>query len=180
MNIDEFKCEYLSKNQNKSLRSLLTNTYIKKNTDDSICVYFAENNTDTTTFGKESFTNFLFYLDNEAKTTNGIIITEKPLSPNVKKSILNLPAYNIQVFLDRELVYNPTKHFMVPEHYILSEIEVNNLLNNNQGLKLEQLPVILPNDPVVKFLGGKLEQVVRIKRYVILNNMLMYNVKNVG
>lgn len=170
-NLEQFINKYTPKNPNKSMRSLLTSVYVNNKTQQRLCVYFADINNDTTTFGKEYFVSFLLYLDTEAKTNNGIIITEKALSSNVKKSITQLPAYNIQVYLDTELSCNPTKHYLVPKQEIMSEEEVSIFLSNNKKIKLEQLPVILPSDPIVKFLGGKLGQVMRIHRYSMLNSM---------
>jgi DNA-directed RNA polymerase subunit H len=55
------------------------------------------------------------------------------------------------------------KHEMVPEHQIMSEEEVVELLATYH-VSLEQLPKIYHDDPVVEAIGGEIGDVVRIIR----------------
>ncbi|MBR9678008.1 MAG: DNA-directed RNA polymerase subunit H [Nanoarchaeota archaeon] len=52
---------------------------------------------------------------------------------------------------------------IVPEHRILSEEEKKQLLEK-YNITLFQLPRILPKDPIIKKIEGKLGDVVEIKR----------------
>lgn len=54
-------------------------------------------------------------------------------------------------------------HEFVPEHELLSEKEANTVLEK-LGLKRENLPKILSEDPQSKKLGAKPGQIVRIYR----------------
>jgi len=54
-------------------------------------------------------------------------------------------------------------HELVPKHEIMKKAEVEQLLKK-YGLSIEQLPKILEDDPVVKAIGAKKGQVLRIIR----------------
>jgi DNA-directed RNA polymerase I, II, and III subunit RPABC1 len=100
-----------------------------------------------------------------------IIITIKKPSSELKKQIGNIESkrlhanvknsIRIQVFLQNELIYNPSKHFLVPKHIILNEEEVNEL---TKRVNLQNLPLILSNDQQIKYLGGETGQVVKVIR----------------
>lgn len=55
------------------------------------------------------------------------------------------------------------RHELVPKHEICSKEEVEEILKKYNA-KLEQLPKILETDPVVKALGAKVGDVVKITR----------------
>lgn len=62
-----------------------------------------------------------------------------------------------------EKEYDVLKHELVPEHIILKEEERKALLVK-LNIKPEQLPKILTNDPVVKEIGAKEGDIIKIKR----------------
>ncbi len=55
------------------------------------------------------------------------------------------------------------KHEMVPEHVVMSEDEVQDLLTR-YNIELKQLPKILVTDPTCKEIGAKKDDVVKIIR----------------
>ncbi len=59
--------------------------------------------------------------------------------------------------------FDITKHILVPEHRIISKIEVEKLLKV-YNISLHQLPLIKEKDPVVQAIGGKTGDVIRIIR----------------
>jgi DNA-directed RNA polymerase subunit H len=62
-----------------------------------------------------------------------------------------------------EKEYNILKHELVPEHTILNEEEKKELVGKLR-IKTINLPKILTNDPVVKILGAKEGDVLKIMR----------------
>jgi len=58
---------------------------------------------------------------------------------------------------------NVLDHVMVPDHKIMSEEEVSALLSH-YNITTEQLPKIFHDDPAVKIIGAKVEDVIRIIR----------------
>ena len=59
--------------------------------------------------------------------------------------------------------FNVLKHKLVPKHEILSEEEKKKLLEK-YNISEKQLPKILKKDPVVKALGAKEGDVIKITR----------------
>ncbi|OPY37631.1 MAG: DNA-directed RNA polymerase subunit H [Methanoregula sp. PtaU1.Bin051] len=55
------------------------------------------------------------------------------------------------------------EHDMVPEHTIMSESDVGTLLSL-YNITTEQLPKIYHDDPAVKSVGAKVDDVIRIVR----------------
>ena len=58
---------------------------------------------------------------------------------------------------------NVLDHVMVPDHKIMSEEEVSALLSH-YNITTEQLPKIFHDDPAVKIIGAKVDDVIRIVR----------------
>jgi DNA-directed RNA polymerase subunit H len=58
---------------------------------------------------------------------------------------------------------NVLKHVMVPDHKIMSEEEVSELLTR-YNITTEQLPKIYHDDPAVKSIGANSDDVIRIVR----------------
>lgn len=92
---------------------------------------------------------------------NIILVCKEGLSPACKKIIEANP--NIEVFYEKDLKFNVTKHELVPKHRILQEEEKGQLLKNLR-IQESQLPWIYTYDPVIKYLGGKRGEVVEILR----------------
>lgn len=65
--------------------------------------------------------------------------------------------------MDEKMKFDILKHKLVPHHEILSEKEVEKLLKV-YNIRKEQLPRILVTDPVVKAIGAKEGDVIKIER----------------
>jgi len=72
-------------------------------------------------------------------------------------------GYFIQLFNISSLLYDVTKHSLVPEHIILSNTEKEALLKHFNIVE-EKLPRISRFDPVAKFIGLRPGDVCKIKR----------------
>jgi len=71
----------------------------------------------------------------------------------------------IQLFLSREMMYNPNKHFLVPKHEKMSEDEIKALMEELQLKSKTQLPFIQKTDIISRWLGLKSGDLVKITRY---------------
>ena len=71
----------------------------------------------------------------------------------------------IQYFQINQLLFNPTKHILVPEHRKLSPTEVNELMEKYLIKNKLQMPIIMHNDVIAKWIGLKQGDIVEIKRY---------------
>lgn len=100
-----------------------------------------------------------------------IVISENSPSPELKKQIANLESKNlygsldnsirIQIFMYNELILNPTKHFLVPKHRIMSEDEVKELL---KYVRIEDLARLSDTDIQVRYLGAERLSILEILR----------------
>ncbi len=65
--------------------------------------------------------------------------------------------------MEMSTTFNVLQHIMVPDHEIMSEEEVSDLLSTYQ-ITHEQLPKIYHDDPAVKTIEAAIGDVVRIVR----------------
>lgn len=105
------------------------------------------------------------------KTTSFIIVVmEMPSSTTMnylmeRDKALQLNGGMLQVFMMKELMYNPSKHVLVPKHEKLSEDEAKAVLEKYMIKSKAQLPQIHKTDIMARWLGLKHGDVVRITRY---------------
>ena len=100
----------------------------------------------------------------ESNVKRCIIVTPKGMTHYAKQLIQETSRSNtMEQFLESELLVNITKHELVPEHRVMSKEEKETLLERYK-LKETQLPRILVDDPVARFLGLQRGQVVKIIR----------------
>lgn len=71
----------------------------------------------------------------------------------------------LQYFQQKQLMFNPTEHAFVPEHIKLTTEEANEIMTKYMIKSKLQMPIILHNDIIAKWLGLKQGDIVKIKRY---------------
>lgn len=71
----------------------------------------------------------------------------------------------VQYFQMKHLMFNPTKHVLVPKHTKLSYDEITEIMNKYLIKGKAQMPYILRGDIIAKWLGLKQGDVVKIERY---------------
>lgn len=71
----------------------------------------------------------------------------------------------LQYFHMKNLLYNPTRHQLVPKHEKMTNEEVTDVMNKYLIKGKIQMPYILRNDVIAKWLGLKQGDVVKISRY---------------
>ena len=159
-----------AENNNKSFRSVLTNFY-ENDQGKRILVYYADADPGKSQLGVnivgDAIEDMVKY-----KLQDAIIITPKALSSSAYKHVARLVSYNIQVFLEEEMSYNPLEHIFTPEHIPLSPEEQQQYLKRN-NLTIDQIPKILNTDVIMMYLGLQKGQLVKINRYNIFQTSII-------
>lgn len=152
---------------NVTLRKILSQVYKHADKPD-VAVYYSEE-PNKTSLGKDNLCNFILYLD-ACKVKHGILITPKNLSSDAKKYKKKLHIYRLEIFLQSELICDPTEHFLVPKQELVPRNQRHKLFSG-QNIELQHLPVIRPNDPVARFIGAQPGDVIHIHRINLLSTM---------
>jgi DNA-directed RNA polymerase I, II, and III subunit RPABC1 len=97
---------------------------------------------------------------NKSGINHAIVIYNNTITPQANKTIETLPDMEIEIFLERSLLYNITKHRLVPEHIKLSSAETQ-LFKKKYGIKL---PVIQKSDAIARFYNFKPGDIIKIIR----------------
>lgn len=152
-------------------KEALSETYYKKDTittggNNTLRVIFVET---PKTSGKPANIGVNFikdlnaYLDKH-KDHDIIIVTETPLTHNAKTDIKKLISYNIEHFVYRHLVFNITKHFLVPKHRLMKSDEARTFLKEN-NINIDKLPIMSIEDPIARYYGASPGQIFEIERF---------------
>ena len=118
---------------------------------------------------EENINNFIKKSNN--KTSIIIILSNdtisSPLISQLNKfdKILQKKGGILQYFQIKQLLYNPTKHAIVPEHIKLTQDESSKLMEDYMIKSKLQMPVIMHTDVIAKWLGLKQGDIVKINRY---------------
>lgn len=98
----------------------------------------------------------------EANVSRAILVVKTNVTPHARQALNEMP-YNIEYFRDNELLVDITDHKLVPTHIPLSPEDKAALLKRYK-LKDSQLPRIQKTDPVARYFGLKVGDVVKIVR----------------
>ena len=150
-----------AKQQNRSFRSVMTNVY-ENDVGGRLLVYYADVPSGTTQLGKNEVGCAISSME-KYKLHDAVIITAKQLSPSASKHVASLVSENIQIFLEDEMSYDPTEHFLVPKHIPLSPDEAREFLDTN-GISIDQMPILRSDDIIIKNLGLRGGRIVKIER----------------
>lgn len=128
-------------------------------------VYIYYHIDDTKNLGKNDLKTLIRNIHEETKDLETRIILVLNGKPNasVKKELQNDIYKYTENFQRKHLVFNVSKHILVPKHVLLTKEEKKDVLeryNVTEG----QLPKIKLDDPMAKYLGLKLGDVCKIER----------------
>jgi len=103
------------------------------------------------------------------------ILTNKPNS-TIKKleNDKSEEIDSLQINCYKSLLFNPTRHILVPKHTRLTAEETNELLETYSLSNKPQLPIILKEDPIVRYYNFKVGDVLKIEKTKGISN-LNYN-----
>lgn len=82
---------------------------------------------------------------------------------NEIKKLITEENKTIELFLFSELMYNITKHMLVPKHILLTQSDKRTLMKKYHVTE-KQIPKILSSDPVSRYFNAKPGQIFQIIR----------------
>ena len=161
-----------AKQQKKSMRNVLSSRYINEN-GDKLLVYFADIS-DKKQLGVDVIGDIIKEAD-EYKAKNIIIITPSPLTSKSVFKMQSLLTYNFYTFMENEMAYDPTEHYLTPEHKALSPEDQRDFLIRND-ISIDQLPTILTTDMISRYYGFQTGQVIQIDRINLFDTIVQKSI----
>jgi len=153
---EEFEVKYINNN---------FNIYIDSGNDElgKIYIYFHNENKSLAKSELRNILNKLIetYEDENIKLI--ILLKEEKGLSTITKEITKEEYKNVEVFMNKYMMFNITHHQYVPQHIIINEKDEHELLDKFSITK-NKLPKILKNDPIAKYYGMKPNQICKIIR----------------
>jgi DNA-directed RNA polymerase subunit H (RpoH/RPB5) len=119
-----------------------------------------------TRVSEKELNNFLSFAAENNFASGIIIVSPSRPSESVMKVLIghNADRENVyvQIFDIRSLGFNISKHRKVPQHRICKENEKPEIIKNYNLKSLEQMPKILSQDAMAKFIGARPGDVVEV------------------
>lgn len=120
-------------------------------------------------FASDDITNFISRYNDKLNIiiifNNDTISTPILMQLNRYDKMLQKKGGCLQYFHIKNLLFNPTKHILVPKHTKMSNEEVTEMMEKYLIKGKIQMPYIMHSDPIAKWLGLKQGDVVKIERY---------------
>lgn len=155
ISFDEFSIKY----KNKSIDIFIDNA---SSENEKIYVCFHNENKTISKVDLKNLLNKLIETYQDEKIKLIILLKEKGNGSILKE--INKEIYeNVEIFMNKNMIFNITHHDFVPTHVILSKEETDEILNK-YSTTLIKLPKILKSDPIAKYYGMKINQVCKITR----------------
>lgn len=108
---------------------------------------------------------------NELKTSDDIVIVYNnidedgdEMSENAKIKIRFLEKDNLKIFSLNELQFNFSRHFLVPKHIRLDNLETKRVVKLYRLQTKQQLPYLLTSDSQCRYNGFRVGEIVKIIR----------------
>jgi DNA-directed RNA polymerase I, II, and III subunit RPABC1 len=160
---------YLFSTNKENIELIYSSSYCKNENkekeikNDSIIVFFPQEKKVNIDIVKEKI-----YKMKNNNIKKCIIVYKETITSSAKKT-LELLNSDIELFLEDELKYNITKHYLVPKHILMPDNEKRKI-KEKFGKKM---PVLLKSDPVSRFYNYKKSDIIKIIRD---NDIVCYRV----
>lgn len=90
-----------------------------------------------------------------------ILVTINTPSSNILRELHRISGVQIEVFTDKELLYNPLEHHNVPEYRVLAQDEIEHI-KKSFNMKTDNFPLMTKTDIISKWLNLKRGTVLEI------------------
>lgn len=159
---------------NVDIRETLRRAYEPIDTENDkrkLLVYYSKHRSTGKQVGDAEACDFTSQMK-EGKFTDGIFITQLPLSSQANETLRTMITQKIWIFFDNQLTFDVTEHYLVPRHELLTREEAKQLLLQAR-CQPGQLPIIREDDPIVRYYGWPARRIVRIHRYNFFMDVLV-------
>jgi DNA-directed RNA polymerase I, II, and III subunit RPABC1 len=152
----------------KSIESL--NRVYKKPDGEKILTFYFYNSEDSKKDTKRRVNDVILEIDNiqekNPNLKNILFISESKLNTQMVDDLRRFSEkMQVTMFLGDYLLFNCTKHFLVPKHVLLSEDQKTQLVSHMKDKNiLSKFPKIFDTDPIARYFGAKPGQVFKIER----------------
>jgi DNA-directed RNA polymerase I, II, and III subunit RPABC1 len=151
--------EHLSKDELTSLQKEGDHMFQIEVSNTMKIVYYLNNK-----FKVSDLRKYLQPVDDRVFTDIVLVFKEKINNFN-PKNVDELNNVNLQIFMIKELMYNISKHVLVPKHEAIRDSDAIVDIVATYSLKSKlQFPIILKTDPMVRYLNVQPGQLVKITR----------------
>jgi DNA-directed RNA polymerase subunit H (RpoH/RPB5) len=179
-NLDDIvKDKLKTKSYTKSLE-LLNQIYqkVENNQTDKVYVYYYYNvdskTEDTKVRINDVIMNIISVQKDNPDVKNILFVSEtKPNTQLVDDLKKFKEKMRVEIFIGDHLLFNLTKHFLVPKHHLMTEEEQKEFLKDKEKGLLSRLPKIYDTDPVSRYYGAKVGQIFKIIRQSISDDTMV-------
>jgi DNA-directed RNA polymerase subunit H (RpoH/RPB5) len=148
-----------------AIEALLGGMYThSKNPKDTVRIIYIETDANEIQIKKEKTDEIVNAISANISNTHIILVSRVKFRPQNYTSLLDLKSYWIEHFVYEELLYDPTDHKVLQPRIELQSFEKSNQFLKNLGKDAVNLQKICIDDPVIKFLGGRIGQIIAITR----------------
>ena len=153
INFEEFSAQFDAKN---------IDIFIPDENKSPIYIHFHNENKSLAKSDLKNLVESLIEKYNNHEIKIIILLKEKGNGSIFKE--LNKEEYkHVEIFMNKNMIFNITHHQMVPKHSLLSSEEEEEMLEKYNTTK-NKLPKILRSDPIVQYYGMKPDQICKIIR----------------
>jgi DNA-directed RNA polymerase I, II, and III subunit RPABC1 len=153
INFEEFSAQFDAKN---------IDIFIPDENKSPIYIHFHNENKSMAKSDLKNLVESLIEKYNNHEIKIIILLKEKGNGSIFKE--LNKEEYkHVEIFMNKNMIFNITHHQMVPKHSILSLEEEEEILEKYNTTK-NKFPKILRSDPIVQYYGMKPDQICKIIR----------------
>ena len=179
-NLDDIvKDKLKTKSYTKSLE-LLNQIYqkVENNQTDKVYVYYYYNvdskTEDTKVRINDVIMNIISVQKDNPDVKNILFVSEtKPNTQLVDDLKKFKEKMRVEIFIGDHLLFNLTKHFLVPKHHLMTEEEQKEFLKDKEKGLLSRLPKMYDTDPVSRYYGAKVGQIFKIIRQSISDDTMV-------